>query len=263
MSNVESMPDEAALDALELALLTPADSMEAAVANFPVVQPFLGPAGLEHVIPFWDTYGDVSRTVLDNMGTGRFRREDDVAHTLPIFYNQARQPLLAYVQGAPEHMAPEWRRSLYSPAVVRAAPGIQFLMHMNAHINNDLAQALALSGVDDDYKHDYTDIVGNILEEVATQHADRYIPLSPYLRQTALRTSLGYIAIARERAWRNGKLLQAAQRDEPVQEVIVKKIERRAVQEGRTMLYLSRMALGAAAQMDARVTWRSKRADAA
>lgn len=253
MGYTEGHHNESARDAIELALVRPVESIENVLESFAEVKPLLSnpEVGLAHVEPFWEIYGDVSAAVYEGLGTGKFRRPQDVEHTLPIFYNQARLPLLAHVQGLPHVIPAEWRRSLYSPSVIHAQPGVQFLNHMNSHINNDLGQALYMSGVHEDYKPDFTLMVGKMLEDVASKHAEQYIPLrSGMMRTVALKACLQYIAVARERAWRDGKKLQAAHQNTDSHKQIVRRIEQTAVAQGRLLLHGSNLLLGAAAQTE-------------
>jgi hypothetical protein len=254
-------------DAMTAVLLQEVHSVEDVLQNFEYVRPLLEQVGLKHIEPFWEIYGDVSATVQQGLLVDRFNRPDDVRHTLPIFYNQARHALLAHVLDQPKIMSPEWRRTLYDENVINAKPGIQFLMHMNAHINSDLAQALVMSGVHEDYKADFTLMVGKMLEEVATKHALQYTELrSPLMRRLVLKGCLHYIGIARERAWRDGLTLRnidnriisarEAENEEKRKaaeidyKLVVQQIEQGAKAEGKMMLRVSERLFKAAVQVD-------------
>lgn len=245
--------DPEALEAAELALLHPVNTLEEAVPNFRQIKPTLSAVGLEHTGPFVEIYEDVSISVEQGVKEGRFNYPDDVRRTMPIFYNLFRQPFLAYLQGVPQVISPNWQLALYDKRIIHASDGMRFVAGMCAHINSDLAQALDMSGMHDDYKRDFTIIVGDILEEVAKKHAEAYIPVeSPLLRQFALRGSLAYIAQARRRSWRDGKKLQKARQAEDYAKhaAIKDKIEQRALRHGKALAYGGGLLLDAAMQVD-------------
>lgn len=143
-------------------------------------------------------------------------------------------------------MAPEWRRSLYDPRIINAPTGIQFLMHMNSHINNDLARAIDQSRAPASYHHDYKVNVGTILSKVALEHAEEYIPLeSETLRSIARLITMRYIGNARERAWRDGMELQQLTPGNKAHAAKVHLIEQRALVEGRRIYLAASTALRA------------------
>ncbi|MGH7241197.1 MAG: DUF5995 family protein [Candidatus Saccharimonadales bacterium] len=252
MSSIEGSPPAVAVpNDIELALTKPVDTVESVLDNFAEVGPLLVGSNLAHVETFWRVYGDVTDSVNEGLQRGIFKRPDDVRHTLPLFYDFARWPLLAYVRGEPDAMDSEWRRSLYDPRVVAAMPGIQFLSQMNSHIANDLGRALRQSKVSDEYKPDFTIMVGKKLDEVASRHAQELIPLQiPALRGLTLATCLKYIDVTREIAWHDGKRLLAAH-GTPEEARIEYQIKRNALRQGKVLHHSGTVALNGAIQLEA------------
>lgn len=251
MSSIEGLPHiETVPNDIEVALTRPVETVEEVLDSFEEVGPLLDDAGLPQAVSFWAIYKGVTYKVHNALHNGVFQRPDDVAHTLPIFYNMGRNPLLCYVRGDYESIDPEWGRALRSKSVIKADPGRQFLSCMNSHITTDLGRALYASKVSDEYKPDFTIMVGQMLEEVAHEQAATYIPLKqPALRGLMLASCLKYIDVAREQAWRDGKRLQAAS-DEQEAARIVERIKRNSVRQGRALHHASGMMLRAATQLD-------------
>lgn len=265
MTNTEGAPRIEAQNELLSIYSEQVHNADESVDNLERGNVLLEPAGLSHVSSFGQVYLGVTKGSADGVKNGIFERPEDVDHTVPIFLELYREAVRNFIlqkqrPGEKEQyrISPEWVRTLGSQMIIKAQPGVQFLMHMNAHINNDLAQALYRSGVDPEYHHDFKLSIGKILEEVALAHADELIPLtSARMRRNAMNGSLWYIAWARERAWKEGMALQElkVQEDTPLSKVVelenarqkrVRNIERTALMQGRIMFLGSQALLGAA-----------------
>lgn len=156
---------------------------------------------------FAEVYARLSERIYKNIDS--YDTPDDLNKTSGIFLDAFLDPLRFYAEGViegdveklqriPEH----WRLAFFAPKVREALPVAQFYMGMTAHIEGDLAQVLADSGVDHAYYHDYTYKVGDEIRRTSEELAPELLPGSTRLFSKLLLPPVN-ASIARERqaAW--------------------------------------------------------------
>jgi hypothetical protein len=121
--------------------------------------------------------------------------------------------------------------------------GIRFLLGMNAHINYDLAQALRDSGVADNYYQDYRRVVGILINIIATELSNEYIPGPTVSRRLLQWSTEKAIALWRNRAWKAGKKLMKYREDEVAISGIMSELDRTSVKTGKRIMRLGNAAL--------------------
>ncbi len=132
---------------------------------------------------FVTAYLHISREIRRRLTTSRFLDADWVARYLICFGNLYRRALLAYEEGNLTAVPKAWRLSFDA---ARAGTGLvtqHLILGINAHINHDLALALAEVGIDPDRPQKYRDhtAVNLVLEEATAglqdQVAAMYAPV--------------------------------------------------------------------------------------
>lgn len=265
---------EVALETVLSTIYTDSDDLVGAMVR---IGEELPGRGLAHVLPFNTAYLTLSSNVRDRVkesiavreaGTGflkgyHFENPEVVEETMGIFAELYFKQVLAHITpGVGESGVDEaWRPLFYSAAGRNASPGIQFLLGMNAHIVYDLPQALhRSSGVTQSYYEDYRDVVGGLIDEVASDLAPAYVPGGNRTRGRLTHETVLRIADWREDAWKAGMNLRRIVNARTGEyftrtesegrfaiHAILRGCERAALKNAKFMRYLGRIALSGVA----------------
>lgn len=160
-------------------------------------------------------YALLSKNISDKIET--YDNPEALNKTSGIFGEAFWEPLRSYSEGiveddveklqrVPEH----WRQAFFAPKVRETLPVLQFYMGMTAHIEGDLAQVLADSGVDDSYYHDYTHKVGEEIRSTSRELAPELVPGPKMLADLVLPIVTNNIAKERQEAWDGSKEIMVA-----------------------------------------------------
>lgn len=160
-------------------------------------------------------YALLSKNIDNKIET--YDNPDALNKTSGIFGEAFWEPVRLYAEGVleddveklqqiPEH----WRLAFFAPKVRESLPVLQFYMGMTAHIEGDLAQVLADSGVDDSYYHDYTYKVGDEIRDTSRELAPELVPGPGIVASVALPVVTRSIAKERQDAWDGSKEIMVA-----------------------------------------------------
>lgn len=160
-------------------------------------------------------YARLSKNIHDKIDT--YDNPDDLNKTSGIFGEAFWEPLRLYSEGVVEadveklQRVPEhWRQAFFAPKVRETLPVLQFYMGMTAHIEGDLAQVLADSGVDDSYYDDYTHKVGEEIRNTSRELAPELVPAPKAVANFVLPIVTNNIAKERQTAWDGSKEIMIA-----------------------------------------------------
>lgn len=168
---------------------------------------------------FLTIYERVTGEVADRIDRGAFYDPDWVADYLTAFANLYRRALYDYETGNPDRLPDAWQLA-FETAVDGSVMAVQdAVLGINAHINYDLAFALASVGIDPDREAKYrdhravTEVLRGLVDETQTTLAREYTPgiepLDEALGRVDERTTVFTIDRCRESAWRNAVAMQS------------------------------------------------------
>ena len=160
---------------------------------------------------FLTLYGIVSSAIRAQVTAGAFADNDWVHRYAVAFANLYRQALDDDEAGRLDRVPKAWRLCF---ATARAGAGIvlqDMLLGINAHVNNDLPQALATVSIDPDREARYRDhsavnaVLGAVTAQATTRLAALYAPGFTSLDECAGQLdellSAFSLQVARESAW--------------------------------------------------------------
>lgn len=158
-----------------------------------------------HLIPFTHIYTELTFRVIDAIQKGRFNDPVSATRAIPDFYQRFATPARSFLLGDNQG-AGAWAPGMH-PRMQRAKPVIQFARDMITHIQVDLKHTVAEVGALDSYHGDFTNIVGECIDDTARELAGTYLPYAAPVQSRILDTMLGRIADWREDAWQDGEQL--------------------------------------------------------
>ncbi|HET8884511.1 MAG TPA: DUF5995 family protein, partial [Candidatus Saccharimonadales bacterium] len=187
-------------------------------------------------VSFADVYARLSERIYQNIDN--YDKPDHLNKTSGIFLDAFLDPLRFYAEGVleqdveklqrvPEH----WRLAFFAPKVRETLPVAQFYMGMTAHIEGDLAQVLADSGVDEEYYHDYTHKVGEEIRQTSEELAPALLPAGSHaLSKLVLPLVNASIANERQASWDGSIEITAARKvgDLDKEFTVINQLESRA-----------------------------------
>lgn len=202
-------------------------------------------SGFDHFEPFLRGYLLVTGIVIRDLKDRLFDDPDSVERAIPDFAQRCVEPTRQFLLRNYAAVPPQWNRTLDPAAVRRARPLIQFAGGYISHIDRDLPFTVAALGAPESYRPDYNDHIRLNIAEAADELAREYMPVSSSVRDPIVEHMLGRIARMRERAWKNGGRLIAAQDDPDNLTRIEKELDRISTSRGLIYRYPGNWALGA------------------
>lgn len=193
-------------------------------------------AGLEHLVPFNDIYRLMTISVYRRLLEGKFNRPDVVEVAVPDFAHRWIDPVTQFGLGNRKGMSRTWEFAMYHPFMKYAEPAIQFGSGMIPHVRVDLAGTADAIDAPEDYKDDYTYVVGDSLREVAEDIADDYLPIHGVIQHVATEGTLLALGMWREQSWQAGLELRKARGHEAKRYAINERLDQQAVLTSRAAL---------------------------
>jgi hypothetical protein len=162
---------------------------------------------------FLTVYARTTSAVAARIERCEFEDPDWVADYLVAFANRYREAVRDHERGALSGLADAWRLAFDSAAAPDSLAIQDALLGVNAHINYDLAFALAEVGIDGDRDARYADhcavtdtlreIVDDIQRLLATEYAPGLARVDDALGRVDERVAVRTIDECRASAWRN------------------------------------------------------------
>ena len=181
-------------------------------------------APYDHRLFFHDTYLRTTQAVAQELGKGLFVDPEWVEEWDVVFADLYVDALRAHLAGS--RTPPSWAFA-FDAALHRQLPPLRHvLLGMNAHINNDLPQALLAAVSSSDFddpaliarrEQDHRNIDALLLARVAAEDAELSAISAPSLSDRLLRPfnqrgTKHFLVEARRKVWRNATLLDHARR---------------------------------------------------
>lgn len=191
-------------------------------------------AGAEHILPFNNAYLTLTRVVSKGLDGKQFQHAE-ITEALACNFGGWYFRALGNFAAGDEVVVPEaWRCLFDKGRAGGSANGLLCALGMNAHIVNDLPQALDAVGVPDSFYGDYNQIDA-VIEATAPDLSRSYVPDFPFVRRGFLVASKAVLGSWRGGAWTDSRALRAAESPEGRQ-LVVDAIESKAARIGRALL---------------------------
>jgi hypothetical protein len=171
---------------------------------------------------FLAVYTRMTTRVREGIATGHFHNPEWVSTYLTTFADYYRQAISAWEFGDRSDVPPPWRVAFIAAEHNHTTPLQDALLGINAHINYDLAYALAEVGIDpsrsekrEDHRRvnailkDLVDVVQDVLSDDYDAPISRH--LDRWLGSVDERAALWSLRETREVAWRRAVSLTDAQ----------------------------------------------------
>lgn len=162
---------------------------------------------------FLTVYAHTTEAVVARIDRGEFENPDWVADYLVEFANHYREAVHDYERGELSAVADPWQLAFDSAAAPDSLAIQDALLGVNAHINYDLAFALADVGIETDRRakrtdhRAVTDVLREIVDDIQDLLAEEYAPgletVDESMGRVDERLAIFTIAECRDSAWRN------------------------------------------------------------